>query len=559
MHLSRREFSAGLLSTLTFSLSHISTVQANTPLSLTWERITLNRLTFGATQTEEANLKRLGLSAWLDTELGKSLIDQPLFDRLAKATLLIEYEADKDENGHDWKALKEQRTYQALDRDGVDLLPLLDFEKAGMPYEERIRPAREVQAASLIRAVHADSQLREVMTQFWHEHFSVNSMKDERTAAYFPTHDRIMRRNALENFRSFLGEVVRSPSMLFYLNNEASKASPANENFARELFELHTLGAENYANDTYDKWGDVPGAKSGLAEVYIDEDVYEAARALTGWSFGDGRGLAENDNAPETGEFHYIDGWHDPYQKRILGVEFAPNGGPMADGEKLLDIVAAHPGTARFICRKIARRLLSDEPTDAIVQSAAEVFLAQKDAPDQIAQVVRQIVLSPEFLNTKPEKLRRPFEFLAGLYRMTGAEISSPQLDFHFALSQSGWTQHEFRPPTGHPDKNDHWANTNYISGLLNIALYAFEDWANAGTLNLGAELPVGMNNTSAATAYLMTRLVSAETATLLANDITLALEGNLDVALSEDNNERNSRLRPALALAAFHPEFLYR
>lgn len=559
MQLNRRGFSAGLISAITLSFSRISIAHASMTSPMASERIILNRLTFGATEVDEANLKRLGLTAWLDGELGKSLVDQPLIERLAKATLLIEYGADKDQNGHSWDALKEQRAYLSLDRDGVELLPLLDFEKAGMSYEERIRPAREVQAASLIRAVHADSQLREVMTQFWHEHFSVNSMKDENTAAYFPAHDRIMRRNALENFRTFLGEVVRSPSMLFYLNNEASKASPANENFARELFELHTLGAENYANDRYDRWDDVPRTSNDLAQFYIDEDVYEAARALTGWSFGDGRWIAEGDNAPATGEFHYIDRWHDPYQKRILGVEFAPNGGPMEDGEKLLDLVAAHPGTARFICRKIARRLLSDEPSDGLVQSAAGVFIAQKDAPNQIAQVVRFIVLSPEFLSINPEKLRRPFEFLAGLYRMSGADILSPQLDFHYALSQSGWTQHEFRPPTGHPDKNEHWSNTNYISGLMNIALYAFEDWANAGTLNLANALPIDMNKTKDASAYLMARLISADTASLLSHEFTQALYGDVDAVLPDDLGERNNRMRVALALAAFHPEFLYR
>lgn len=522
-------------------------------------RIALNRLTFGASVEDTKRFDEMGLEGWLDAELAKPEIDDALAARLSKGKLSIVYEADKDDQGHSWKAVKEVRPYQYLGVSGAKLLPLIDYDKGGMSYEERIRPAREVQAASLTRAVHADAQLREVMAQFWHDHFNVNSMKDEHAAAFFSVHDAIMRRNALGNFRAFLGEVVRSPSMLFYLNQEASKASPANENFARELMELHTLGAENYANDKYDHWGDVPGAKSGLAEVYIDEDVYEAARALTGWSFGDGRYLSDGDNAPQTGEFLYIDGWHDPYQKRILGVEFAPNGGPMVDGEKLLDILSGHPGTARFVSRKIARRLLQDEPDEALVQGAANVFLAQKDAPDQIAKVIKYIVLSPAFTAVKPEKLKRPFEFLASFYRAVGADVESPQLDFLWALSQTGWTQHEFRPPTGHPDRNEYWANTNYITGLMTIALNALEDWANAGKLDLAAQLPDGMTKTADAAAHYLKRMLGDDAALDLSRELALAIDGEADASLPDDANERNAHLRGIVAMAAFHPEFLYR
>lgn len=557
MNLNRRQFHAGMLGAAALVLSR-DPAEAGVE-GMSRERIALNRLTFGATEAEEKKMAELGLAGWLERELAKPEMDEALALRLGKATLLIEYEADRDENGHSWKGLKEQRPYVNLDRDGAALLPLLDFEKAGMSYEERIRPAREAQAASLIRAVHADGQLREVMTQFWHDHFNVNAMKDEHTAAYFPQHDRIMRRNALGNFRVFLGEVTRSPSMLFYLNNEASRASPANENFARELFELHTLGAENYANDRYDRWSDVPGAKDGMAEAYIDEDVYEAARALTGWSFGDGRWLSDGEIAPSTGKFHYIDGWHDPYQKRILGVELPPNGGPMEDGETLLDLVAFHPGTARFVCRKIVRRLLQDEPETALVESAAAVFTAAKDAPDQIAQVVRHIALSPQFAATKPQKLRRPFEFLAGLYRMSGAEVSAPQMDFHWALSQCGWTQHECRPPTGHADANGHWASTNYLTGLMGIALNAFEDWANAGRLPAQSLVPDSVARTADAAARLMGRLISADEARRLAVELALAIDGTADAPLPEDAGERDGKLRGMLAMAAFHPQFLYR
>ena len=278
-------------------------------------------------------------------------------DHLQTARLQIAYEAGSDQNGHTWPALDELRPLAALTADPADLTPLIDWD-LGMDFAERIRPAQEVIAAALIRAVHAPAQLREVMTQFWHDHFNVNALKDEFTAAFFPSHDAALRTHALGNFRDLLGVVARSPAMLYYLNNADSRASPANENYARELLELHTLGAENYLNDRYDDWHSVPGVAEGLAQGYLDLDVYEVARAFTGWSVGDGRYVNDGYDAPKTGQFHYVEAWHDPYQKRVLGVEFPPNRAAMADGEQVLDILATHPATARFVCTKIARRLL---------------------------------------------------------------------------------------------------------------------------------------------------------------------------------------------------------
>jgi uncharacterized protein (DUF1800 family) len=560
MTLNRRQFNTALLTAATsvFAVPRV-VFAAIQPAGDEMARRALNRLTFGARQDDITLFNEIGLEVWLDRELAKGERDDALQDRLAKGALHIEYEAGKDENGHSWKAHKAMRPYQYLDAAATELLPLVDYEKQGMHYEERERPAREVQVASLTRAVHADAQLREVMTQFWHEHFSVNALKDEHTAAYFVEHDRIMRRNALGNFRTFLGEMTRSPSMLYYLNNEASKASPANENFARELFELHTLGAESYANDKYERWSDVPRGEDGVALAYIDEDVYEAARALTGWSFGDGREITEGDHAPPIGAFHYVDAWHDPYQKRLLGVEFVPHAGPMDDGEKLLDIVAAHPGTARFVCRKIARRLFADEPPEELVQSAADIFLKAKDAQDQIAKVVRHIVLSQEFTATPPQKLKRPFEFLASLYRATGAEVVSPSLEFHWALSRCGWTQHEYRPPTGHPDQNAHWASTNYIAGMMDVATNAFEDWFGAARLDLAAQLPPDTTLVRDAAAHFSALLTGPDQAEAFGRELALAVDGDQESELASEGDDRDWQLRSIVAFAAFQPQFLYR
>ena len=522
--------------------------------------VTLNRLTFSATPGSIAAFAERGKAGWLDWQLSlQTKDDAALAERLAKATLRIEYEAGDDGEGKQWPTRGEDAPYAYLEATGEQILKLIDYETP-MNYEERIRPAREVQAASLIRAVHAKAQLREVMTQFWHNHFNVNAFRDEVTAANFPAYDRVMRDNALGNFRVLLGEMARSPSMLFYLNNEASRASPANENFGRELLELHTLGAQNYLNDLYDDWKAVPGALDGAPQGYIDQDVYEVARAFTGWSYGDGRWIADGDEAPRTGEFHYIDSWHDPYQKRILAHEFAPNGGPQQDGDRVLDILATHPGTAQFICRKLIRRLVTDEPDEALVNASAEVFLAHAEAEDQLAQVVRFIVLSDQFDATPPQKLRRPFEFLAALYRVSGAEVRKPSLDFLWHLGRAGWFQHEHRPPNGPSDHTEGWANTNGVNGLVNIALNAFEDWFGAAEFDVVGSMPDNVTTWADGFAYWLHLLGSdgdaaAEVRTLLAE-----MDEDPDAALPVDDPDWNGWLmRTALAMSAMTPQFLFR
>lgn len=429
--LTRRGFHAGLmasaLAALAMPCSAAAAADAGPDL---W----LNRLTFGATPSLRRDFARVGWSRWLDDQLAMGKTDPGLTARLKAARLLIRYPGDNDGEGRSWKGRDELAPLGWLTRDPADAVPLLNFENP-MDYQERVRPASEVINAAMIRAVHAPAQLRELVTQFWHDHFNVNAGTSEATAAFFPSHDALMRRHAFGNFRALLGDVARSPAMLFYLNNDDSRASPANENFAREMLELHTLGAGTYINDKAADWRAVPGAADGLALAYIDQDVYEVARAFSGWSVGDGRYLGEGSMAPETGRFHYVESWHDPYQKRVLAVEFGPNRAPMADGDQVLDLLANHPGTAVFICRKLIRRLLADDPDPAMVDRVAAVFLNAADAPDQIAQVIRAIVADPLFASTPPHKLRRPFEYLAAIYRATGAAMVIPENGFSLAVT----------------------------------------------------------------------------------------------------------------------------
>jgi uncharacterized protein (DUF1800 family) len=517
----------------------------------------LNRLTFGASAVSRAEIAALGREAWLDRQLALPVSDPGLDARLADARLRIVYGAS-NEGDMTWPAVDELRPLGLLHADPADLVRLVTWEPGhGIEYSERVRPAHEVIAAALIRAVHAEAQLREVMTQFWHDHFNVNAMKDHSTAAFFAAYDGVMRTHAFGNFRALLGEVAGSPSMLYYLNNADSLASPANENFARELLELHTLGAGRYLNDRYSDWREVPGATDGLAEGYLDLDVYEVARAFTGWSVGDGRELAVGELAPRTGRLHYVARWHDPYQKRVLGRDFPPNRGPLEDGEEVLDILARHPGTARFVSEKIARRLLADDPPEALVARMAGTFLAATEDPDQIAQLLRVLVLSPEF--TAPAtKLRRPFEFLVAIYRAAGAGVTATENGFQWELARAGWRQHEYGPPTGHPDRVGAWTGASTLNRYVDIALGGLADWFDGADADLSA-LPDD-SETVQDFASRQADLLAPGQGAAIAGELADAFGLEGERPASEVSAEKRQELAlAAAAFAALTPEFLLR
>ncbi|MFN3994729.1 MAG: DUF1800 domain-containing protein [Tabrizicola flagellatus] len=554
--LTRRMFHTRLVAALAAGALPLATrARAAAPAT---DDLWLNRLTFGASPAARAEIAELGREAWLDRQLTlRPEDDVALSERLARARLRIAYDAGEDDIGR-WEARDELRPLSFLSAEPEAIVPLLEWQPGrAMEYSERMRPAQEVIAAALIRAVHAEAQLREMVTQFWHDHFNVNSEKDHTTAAPFALYDRSLRAHALGNFRTLLGQVASAPAMLSYLNNADSRASPANENFARELLELHTLGAGNYLNDRHSDWREVPGATEGLAAGYLDLDVYEVARAFTGWSVGDGRWLAEGEEAPRTGRLHYVARWHDPYQKRVLGREFPPNRGPLADGEEVLDILARHPGTARFVCEKLARRFLSDDPPAGLVQRMSETFLAQAEAPDQIARVIRVLVLSPEFA-APPSKLRRPFEFLAAIYRATGAEVTATENGFHWQLGRAGWLQHSYGPPTGHPDRIEAWTGASTLNRMVDLAISGFEDWFGTAAADLAR--PVGDAATVGAFAAQHADALAPGQGEGIAADLARAFgidsAAPLDAISPED---RRGLGQSAVAFAALTPEFLLR
>src|SRR5690606_24937426 len=286
-----------------------------------------------------------------------------------------------------------------------------------LEWAERIRPGTEVQRECLVRAVYSNRQLFEVATMFWHDHFNV-MVSDGSIAQVFGHYSRdVIRANAFGNFRTMLEAVAQSPAMMYYLDNRSNSRSGPNENFGRELLELHTMGAENYLG-FMDPFKVPPCPEDPSYPIgYTDIDVYETAAAFTGWTINDGRNGGGDD-----GSFRYYPAWHDSGPKFVLGTFIYPERPALQDGRDILDRLASHPRVAKFICRKLVLRFVSDDPPQALVDSAAKVFRDNWRAPDQIAKVLRHILLSDESQHAWGRKTRRPFEALAAALRTLGCD-----------------------------------------------------------------------------------------------------------------------------------------
>ncbi|MDR3440701.1 DUF1800 domain-containing protein [Telmatospirillum sp.] len=444
-------------------------------MSIPVDRLLLNRLAFGGNPADLTEVGQLGADRWIDSQLAPAPGDDPgMVERLAAVRLHIKYDA-----GEGYAAADEMRPLALLDRDVADLWPLTDG-KHPMAGQERQRPRQEVAAATLLRAIHSRWQLREVLVDFWHNHFNVNAAGDQAIAAALPAYDRMIRIHAFGNFREFLEAVATSSAMLTYLNNRSSRAGNANENFGRELLELHSLGRDAYLNDLYNRWRDVPGALKGRAAGYIDQDVYEAARAFTGWTIEDGAGLGGGQSLPATGRFAYVEAWHDNYQKRVLGVDFDPFQSPMADGRKVLDLVAFHPATARFVCTKLCRRLVADVPPDSLVKAATAVWIENQKQPDQIRRVVGAIAHAPETRQGFGAKVKRPLELVASYARGAGIDATVTEGLLN-ELDGSGQKLFGWAAPTGYPDSMDYWLSSHVLRKRWTLVLGLTENWWGTG------------------------------------------------------------------------------
>lgn len=336
------------------------------------------------------------------------------------------------------------------------------------------KPAYELADATVLRAVFSKKQLVELLADFWHNHFNIYFWQDDGVPLLASYNRDALRAHMLGNFRQMLEAVAKHPSMLYYLNQNNSSDSGPNENFARELFELHTLGAENYLGVRDPN--SVEKDANGISIGYVDNDVYEAARCLTGWRVDDDLGDWE-DGVEKTGNFLYYKPWHDRFNKLVLGRYFPADQEDLKDGHDVLDLLASHPGTARHIARKLCRRFISDIPPESVVQAAADTFLQFKDAPDQLKRVMETILLSAEFKASWGGKVKRPFEAAMSMMRALNSDFTRAPGGIHWMLELMGQRLFERRPPDGYPDTRDAWANSMSLLYRWNFAVGLTENW----------------------------------------------------------------------------------
>jgi len=469
--------------------------------------------------------------------------------------------------------------YQTLGKSLVQLWA--DHEGDTDNWLVRMRPIRELDCAAFVRACHSKRQLKEVLADFWHNHFNVFGW-DWEAGPVFVHYDRdVIRPNLLGNFRTMLESVASSTAMLYMLDNQSSTVSGPNENYARELLELHTLGAENYKG-VIDPTS-VPTDGNGVAIGYVDNDVYEVTRAFTGWSVKNGHWQypAEND-----GTFVYRSVWHDRFGKFVLGKLFAANQPDLKDGRDVLDRLAAHPGTARFVVRKLCRRLIGDAPSDALVNSVAALFQSQWQAPDQLRQVTRAILLSDDFKNTWGDKVRRPFETVVAFLRATAADYTwqPDDNDAQWAISEelsyrmelTGHRPHYWPAPNGYPDAKSRWLSTGTLAMTWKLVSRLVE-FQNAGSfiINVLGQTQAALtapNRTAAKIVdYWLDRILGYQPDATQRDELIAMLGQNAGAAealdLSTDSwnggnlklHYTQSRLRTTVSLIGMMPEFMKR
>jgi uncharacterized protein (DUF1800 family) len=536
----------------------------------------LGRAGFGASPSSLQELQAGGFPSWVESQLAPQHgLDTVADERLRAARLHIKYPA-----GDGWAATDEARPLATLDAPISTLWHLVDH-KNPMHVAERRRPRDEVIAATVLRAVHSRWQLREVMCGFWHDHFNVDAAGSEPIGVALPAYDRdVIRRHCFGNFRELLEAAATSAAMQYYLSNRSSRAGSANENYARELFELHTMGRGAYLNDRYDRWREVPGALKGKPAGYIDQDVYEAARAFTGWTIEDGGTIDARRKLPQTGQFVYVENWHDGYQKRVLATEFDAFAPALADGRQVLDLVAAHPATAHYLCDKLCRRLMGDNVSPQVRERLAEVWLAHTESHDQIARVLRTLLLSRDFAGRRSAaaggaatpsasapgaatpsasapgaKTRRPLGLAAAFARAMQIDlVYTEQLGSEIA--NAGQNLFGWPTPTGLPDASAPFLTSQAMRHRWSMLLGLAENSWGTGALASPDAVGLTSPTTETATRALLTRLLGHAPAAAVAA-IVAGSGWPADQALSvKDAADATHRWARLAAYCAMTPEF---
>jgi uncharacterized protein (DUF1800 family) len=468
-----------------------------------------NRIMYGPRPGDVAAIEAAGYDAWLTQQLSPALLADTECDAALAALNLV--------------TLTETRT-QLYDR------------RNNASYDEVIRPIEEVRHATFTRILLSKRQLQERMVDFWHNHFNVYGW-DYLNRSLWSDWDALLRAHAFGNFRAMLEATAMHPCMLYYLDNYISTNAGPNENYARECMELHTLGSDSYQTEG----------------GYIDQDVYEASRCFTGWTF------EQDGTKAERGQFKYNNDQHDRFIKYIFNTLFPGDQPALADGRKLLDMLAYHPGTARHIARKLAVRFVSDTPSEALVQATADVFYAQRLAPDQIRQTVGYLLRSDEFKNSRMTKMKRPLDWVCSAMRALGMSYTTDD-SFFWLYDDLGPSIFSWRPPDGPPDTQEYWLSSNSLLRRWNWAFIVASEWYKDRGISFDASiLPAAALTARQITQFwcdrLLGRTISSETFNSL---VEFVADGrSWDVPLPADQRTDKSKFVAALCLTT--PEFMRR
>jgi len=460
----------------------------------------LNRLAFGPRPGEAAAVRAEGVDRWIARQLDPARIDDAAAEGMvAERYPLTEKPAAELYRDYPPPAatLVRKRLKAALAGDSTAAPTAADSAELRANARKAQQVVAQVQAVKVARAVVSERQLDEVMVDFWENHFNTYLAKGPQARYYQPELTReAIRPFALGSFRDLLGAVAKSPAMLYYLDNWQSRADSTrptlaqarggrggalgarrrpgapigpvarralerrgvdpsraeqvmkqvaqrapkglNENYGRELMELHTLGVDG---------------------GYTQQDVIDVARALTGWTL---------ERPAQGGGFVFRPEWHDAGPKTVLG-HALPAGRGIEDGEEVLDILARSPSTAHFIAWKLARRFVSDTPPAALVERATHTYLR---TDGNIREVVRTIVTSPEFFSRAAyrAKVKSPFEVVVSALRAMNAGPEAAERGAQLA-ARLGEPLYGHQAPDGWPETGDSWMNTGAILNRINFGI----------------------------------------------------------------------------------------
>jgi uncharacterized protein (DUF1800 family) len=417
----------------------------------------LNRLGYGPRPGDVERVRRMGVDSWIETQLQPARIDDRAAEQRIASLATVSLPVAELRKGYEVprqvrREMQKRRAELEENASEADIRRArreLVREYAGEMKGTQRQVVDELQQAKVLRAVYSERQLDEVLVDFWMNHFNVFAGKGPERFLVGAYERDVIRPNAWGRFEDLLLATAKSPAMLFYLDNWLSadpkatarrkKTRGLNENYAREVMELHTLGVDG---------------------GYTQKDVTEVARALTGWTIA---GLRDGGGAPR---FVFRPALHDRGDKQILGQKLP--GGGLEEGEQILHRLATHPSTARFISLKLARRFVSDDPPKALVDRAAETF---RRTDGDIRAVVRTIVTSPEFFSpaARGAKVKTPLEFVASAVRASGATVTSAR-ELARRVAAMGMPLYQQQPPTGYKDTADAWVSTNGTLARMNLA-----------------------------------------------------------------------------------------